>query len=107
MSASSEAQRTGAGCLTRSVWMLGGNVLLAYLLFSVVHNPARPLTGTAITYAATIAAMILVRYLDIRFLSGETADGQPATMKHWQSYSVILIIASIAMWTLAALLFRG
>ena len=107
MSASSEAQRTGAGCLTRSVWMLGGNVLLAYLLFSVVHNPARPLTGTAIAYAATIAAMILVRYLDIRFLSGETADGQPATMKHWRSYSIILVVVSLAMWALAAILSRG
>lgn len=103
---SREAPVSGVGCLIRSLWMFAGNGLLAYLLFSVVHNPSQPATRTGLAYAATVLAMILIRYADIRFMHGETADGQPATTKHWRRYSIGLLAASLALWGVACMVAR-
>jgi hypothetical protein len=48
--------------------------------------------------------LILARYMDIRYLKGETADNEPATLKHWRRYSVILLIAAGLLYLLAKIL---
>jgi len=49
-------------------------------------------------------ALILARYVDIKFLKGETADNKPATLKHWRRYSVILLSAAGLLYLLAKIL---
>jgi len=49
-------------------------------------------------------ALILARYIDIRYLKGETADNKPATLKHWRRYSVILLIAAGLLYLLEKIL---
>ena len=49
-------------------------------------------------------ALILARYVDIKYLKGETADNKPATLKHWRRYSVILLIAAVLLYLLAKIL---
>jgi len=48
--------------------------------------------------------LILTRYVDIRYLKGETADNKPATLKHWRRYSVILVIAAGLLYLLAKII---
>lgn len=36
--------------------------------------------------------LVLVRFVDIRYLKGETMDGDPATLKHWRRYTLRLLI---------------
>ena len=96
-----------SGCLTRSVWMFGGNGLLAYLVFYVIHHPSRSAVIPGLIYAGTIVAMIIVRYADIRFLGGETAEGKPATLAHWRKYSIILIVAALIVWIAACAFARN
>ena len=46
-------------------------------------------------------AMVIVRFLDIKFLDGQTAAGEPASIKHWQRYAILLIILSAVIWAVA------
>ena len=52
-----------------------------------------------------ILSTLAVRYLDIRFFQGATSAGEPATMKHWRRYSVVLLVLAAGGWaaTLALL----
>jgi hypothetical protein len=45
--------------------------------------------------------MIIVRFLDIKFLDGQTATGEPATLAHWRRYAVLLIVISAIIWSAA------
>ncbi len=48
--------------------------------------------------------LILARYVDIRYLKGETTDNKPATLKHWRRYSVIVLIAAGLLYLLTKIL---
>jgi hypothetical protein len=54
-----------------------------------------------VVFWSAAAALVLARYLDIKFYSGSTATGQPASMAHWRKYAVVLLICLAAVWTLA------
>ncbi len=45
--------------------------------------------------------LVAVRYADIRYLGGRTAEGVPATMAHWRRYVLVLMVASTAVWLTA------
>jgi hypothetical protein len=45
--------------------------------------------------------MIIVRFLDIKFLDGQTAAGEPASIKHWRRYAIVLVVISAAIWAAA------
>jgi hypothetical protein len=45
--------------------------------------------------------LVTVRFLDIKFLDGQTATGQPASIKHWRRYAIVLVVISAAIWAAA------
>jgi hypothetical protein len=45
--------------------------------------------------------MIIVRLLDIKFLNGQTATGEPASVKHWRRYAIMLVLISAVIWAAA------
>jgi len=45
--------------------------------------------------------VILVRYIDIRFLNGETGEGKPATMINWRRYAILVGSVAVGEWMLA------
>ena len=47
-------------------------------------------------YVAIMVSMIAARYVDVRRYDGRTADGQRATMEHFRSYALTVLIASLA-----------
>lgn len=85
-----------AGCLVRLFWMVGGLIALFFLSLSIVGNRGFSVYDPA--FAAIAVAMILVRFLDVRFLKGETADGNPATLRDWRRYAVGVAVCSFGCW---------
>jgi len=87
----------GAACCV-FFWMLAGNAILAISAFLIAQHHSSFLTAADGFYWTTVACLLLARYVDIRYLVGLTADGEPATMAHWRRYAVILVVVAIALW---------
>jgi len=46
----------------------------------------------------SVASVSAVRYVDIRFMKGNTADGVSATLANWQQHAGILAATSLLAW---------
>ena len=94
------------GCLVRLFWMGAGNLILALAVIAIAQNHSGPfvLAWIDLLYWLTAAALPIVRYVDIRFLHGATADNQPATISHWRRYTVAVLATSLVLWVGAHLL---
>ena len=99
-----EAPISGTGFLVRLYWMGIGNVLLLFLFFFIVEKRLIFPSLLDAAYLVALASLILIRYVDIRFLNGETGDGKPATLTHWRRYAMIIGSAGGAAWLLARVL---
>jgi len=97
-------QISAPGCLVRLFWMGAGNIILFICLTYIFHNRVRGLTLVDICYGLTVVAMVAVRWVDIRCYHGETSAGEPATLAHWQKYSVRLVIVALFAWIVIHLL---
>ncbi len=108
MSASSapirDGQSTLAGITARLWWMFFGNVLLAFSLMFIVQNGGRFFQVADWVFWIALASLVLIRYVDIRFLGGCTGAGEPTTVRHWTRYAAVLIVCSTAVWILAHVL---
>jgi hypothetical protein len=54
-----------------------------------------------LVFWSAVLLLVVVRYVDVRFLKGSTVFGQPASMQHWRRYAVLLIGASVVIWGVA------
>lgn len=99
-----KANSNAAGCLFRLYWLFIGNALLLFLLVFVFENNQSPPTLPDAAYLAILASLLFARYVDIRFLKGQTDEGKPATMTHWRRYLLIMIPVGVGAWLLARLL---
>jgi hypothetical protein len=91
-----------SGCLSiivRLSWIFGGISILVYCAVFIAMDKHR---GTMdILYWAIVAAIVLLRFVDIRFLKGETLDNKPATFKHWRGYVVKMSAAAAILFAVA------
>lgn len=95
---------SSSGCLSivvRLTWIFGASLLVFGAIF-IAQGKAAGLADMIFWLIAL--ALIVARYVDIRFLKGETADNKPATIKHWRRYSVILLSAAGLLYLLAKIL---
>ena len=81
--------------------MLIGNGVLAISMISILLHEGSMFHAADWVFWITIAAIILVRYLDIKFWGGLTAAGGPATIANWNRYAAALLIGSVGVWTLS------
>lgn len=96
--AATESPASTAGCLTRLCWMFLGNATVLFLLLAIAErNLAFPSLMDAACLAA-IAFVIACRYIDIRFLAGQTADGKPASMTDWRRHTLIVSTLGASAW---------
>lgn len=96
------SKQTGLYALfARPFWMFFGNFIL---LISAAHIFAgenkTSYVSDFVFWGGTIA-LIVVRFLDIKFLDGQTAVGKPATIKHWRNYAILLLVFSAVIWSAA------
>ncbi len=96
-----DRQGTIRGTLARFWWMFFGNIFGAFaLVFIAQHRGGFWHTADVVFWAAT-ASLVLVRYVDIKFLDGCTATGDRASMRHWVRYAGVLLALAIVVWALA------
>lgn len=93
-----------AGCLSiivRLSWIFGGIAVLIYcgVFIAMGRHP-----GTVdLVYWIIVAAIIAVRFVDIRFLKGETLDNKPATLRLWRGYALKMFAAAAILYAVAKL----
>ncbi len=85
----------------RLTWIFGASLLVFGAIF-IMQDKAPGLADIIFWLIALV--LILARYIDIRYLKGETTDNKPATLKHWRRYSAILLIAAGLLYLLAKFL---
>lgn len=99
-----ETPTNGIGCLVRLYWMAFGNALFLFLLLGIFDKRAAFGSWLDAFYWLAVAAIILVRYADVRFFHGLTGEGKPATMRDWRRYSLIIAGVAGAAWLLCHLI---
>jgi hypothetical protein len=90
------------GCLStiaRVVWIMVGNFVLLILMVLIVQKGT--FSFLDIVFWTVVAAVLLVRYADIRWLKGLGQDAQPATMKDWANHVRLLLLIAGGAWAVA------
>lgn len=100
----SEELTSLGGMLARIYWMLAGHPAITISAFYIASGKS-PIIAN-IVFFLLVASVIMIRYIDINFYKGQTAEGEPATMKHWQRFSLIVLCYSSALWLLVFLIAR-
>lgn len=81
--------------------MFLGNFTLMICAANVLMGESSSTRASDTIFWCMVLAMIIVRFLDIKFLNGQTATGEPATLSHWLKYAIVLIIISAIIWSAA------
>jgi hypothetical protein len=79
--------------------MVAGNAVLFFTAVFIVQQKGSVVLD--VLFWAVVAGLVLVRYVDIRFLKGSTAENEPATLRHWRRYSIGLVSVWAAVWIVA------
>jgi hypothetical protein len=95
-------QSSGLGCLLRMIWLLAGNAAAFLSGVWIALNAGKAFfTVVDIVYMAGVFAVVLSRYLDIRYFQGTTGTGEPATIGHWRKHAAFVISGSLVAWVIA------
>ncbi|HUT55955.1 MAG TPA: hypothetical protein VM658_21370 [bacterium] len=101
-SASDSSESSGfAGFVLRLFWMAFGNIVLFLMLIYMGRKEGLGLTAHDAVFWAVAAAMVLARYLDITRFQGSTSYGEPATVRDFRKYALLLALASLSLWAAA------
>ena len=87
-----------AGCFLRIFWMLIGNAILLACAYGIVQHRSSLLSIADALYWTIVGSLLAARYIDIRYLYGLTAEGDPASMAHWRRYARVLGVVSTGLW---------
>ncbi|MBK8164883.1 MAG: hypothetical protein IPK64_02845 [bacterium] len=94
--ATSPPQTGCLAALARVYWMAVGNVFLFFCAFYAAKRPApSALDGL---YVGLVVLLLVVRFVDIARLGGQTSEGQPATLAHWRRYALGLVPVAAVVW---------
>jgi hypothetical protein len=82
--------------------MGAGNLILVLSAIGIgQHRAGFALSAMDVLFWSTTLGLLAVRYVDIRYLAGETADGRPASMSDWRRYALAVLGVSLALWLAA------
>ncbi len=101
VSTESESSRGCLSALVRLTWIFG----VIFLVFSAVFIAQRKggLLADLGLFALAIL-IILVRFIDIKYLKGETMDNRPATLANWRRYAFVVLIVTGLLFALSKFL---
>lgn len=93
-----------SGCLLRLVWSIGGSATI-YLVLATIGATRPPLPSSLdFVVGVTLVLMLAARWLDITRYNGRTFGDEPASLRHWYRYAVLLVSSTLAAWSLAHLI---
>jgi len=86
-------------CLVRMGRMLFGTAIVLFSAIGMIRHQGFLSVADGV-FRAALAACIVLRYIDIRYLKGHTAGGDPATMVHGRRYALMRLVLGAAVWGL-------
>jgi len=89
-----------ASGMLRLGWMFYGNLVLVVCAILIATTRGYSF-AINVVFWATVAACIALRYFDITGMNGRTITNQPATLRHWRRYALLLSIAAAVVWIAA------
>jgi hypothetical protein len=93
-----DKQRGILAILVRPFWMFLGNFILMICAANIIMGESNSTRTSDIIFWFMVSAMIIVRFLDIKFLDGLTVEGKPASLGHWRRYAIVLVLCSAVIW---------
>jgi hypothetical protein len=90
------------GCLSiiaRLIWVAGGNFALLILLAFIVQQKTA-LSSLDVIFWVVVAALLFIRFADVRWLHGTGSESEPATMKDWWRYARLLFVIAGGAWVI-------
>jgi hypothetical protein len=87
--------------IARPFWIFFGNFILLISAANIFAGENKTSYVSDFIFWGGVVALIIVRFLDIKFLNGQTAAGKPATIKHWRNYAILLLVISAVIWSAA------
>ncbi len=94
----SDKQGTALGFLARFWWMFFGNMFFAFSLIFILFNKGGFFHPADWVCWITVASLVSLRYVDVRFCDGQTAMGGRASMADWTRYSALLLACAVVLW---------
>ncbi|MDD5772386.1 MAG: hypothetical protein PHX78_02855 [bacterium] len=89
---------TGIGMLIRIYWMVFGNFINILIAINIVVKKHNSIMLLSIFYFMNIIGLIISRYIDIKYLNGQTTEYEPATMNHWKNYLIKTTGIYLGLW---------
>ena len=99
-SVSQPQQAAQPGCLSliaRLIWVAGGNSVLLILMAYIVQQKTA-FSSLDVIFWVVVAALLLIRFADVKWLHGTGSESEPATMKDWWRYARLLFIIAGGVW---------
>ena len=96
-----DKQGTALGFLARFWWMFFGNMFLAFSLIFLLFNKGDFFHPADWVFWITVATLVFMRYVDIRFCDGQTATGKRASLTDWTWYTALLLAVAVVLWGMA------
>ena len=92
---------SGFAALGRLVWMALGPMVLALTTMHIFLNGTGWHTPADYVFFATLAVMILGRWLEVLGGVPRTSVGEPATLKDFYRYVASVLGAGLTIWIIA------
>ena len=86
-----------SGCLARAVWMLAGNLALAFCLLKIVQGRQKAMSSTDAVFWGIAAAQLLLWWLDMYWLDGQKILG-PLRPGRQLRFPAIFLAVCLAAW---------
>lgn len=88
------------GIVLRIYWIALAHAAALIVTFEMVLSSLQHSLLLNLALALIFISAIVVRYLDIRYCNGETADCKKATMSDWRSWAIKVLAIYIAVFIL-------
>ncbi|HLP61288.1 MAG TPA: hypothetical protein VK186_20765 [Candidatus Deferrimicrobium sp.] len=87
--------------LIRFFWIFFAVALLIFFTIFISQRNVPIIIDAA--FWLTVIVLVVIRYIDIKWLNKQTTNAEQATLKDWRKYSVRLLLASAGLYVLARL----
>lgn len=101
VSASADEGKSVGGCVVWLGWMAAGNLVLMTLVIFVMREGRWTLTGKDAIFWGVVAAVLVLRYIDLTRFGGRQVDGSPAPPGLFKLYALRFVGTWLALWAIA------
>jgi len=86
------------GCIARLYWFVIGNLILIFLAIYTADRHVKFPSWVDAVFWAVAVSLLAVRYVDIKFMDGETTEGKPASMQDFRRYLLLMVVICLLVY---------